>query len=110
MKGVIAAALLCLSFLPVALIGAGGDAVAGKATFKQKCVACHGSDGSGSAAVAKMMKATIPDLGSKDVQALSDADLEKAISQGKGKMPAVKQLTDSDLHNLVAYIRTFAKK
>ncbi len=110
MKSLIAAALLCFAFSTAALIAATGDAVAGKATFKQKCVACHGADGSGNAAVAKMMKATIPDLGSKEVQAQSDADLEKAITQGKGKMPAVKQLTDSDLHNLVAYIRTLAKK
>jgi mono/diheme cytochrome c family protein len=110
MKNVIVAVLVCFAFSPAVLVAGSGDARAGKATYKQHCVACHGADGAGNAALAKSMNVTIPDLGSKGVQTLSDADLQKVIAQGKGKMQAVKGLTDADLHNLVAYIRTLAKK
>jgi mono/diheme cytochrome c family protein len=110
MKNLIVAVIICFALSPVLLVAGSGDATAGKATYKQHCVSCHGADGAGNASVAKMMKVTIPDLGSKDVQALSDADLQKVIADGKGKMPASKGLADADLHNLVAYIRTLAKK
>ena len=110
MKKVIVAVLVCFAFSPAVLVAGSGDATAGKATYKQHCVSCHGAEGTGNAALAKSMNVTIPDLGSKDVQALSDADLQKAIAQGKGKMPASKGLADADLHNLVAYIRTLARK
>lgn len=108
MKNVIAAVLVCFAFSPAVLVAGSGDATAGKAAYKQHCAVCHGADGTGNAALAKTMK--IPDLGSKDVQTLSDADLQKVIADGKGKMPASKGLADADLHNLVAYIRTLAKK
>lgn len=110
MKTVLAAALISCVFFPVLLSAAGGDPTAGKAVYTQHCVSCHAADGKGNAKIATMMKVTIPDSSSKEAQAESDADLQKVISQGKGKMPAVKQLTDSDLHNLVAYIRTLAHK
>ena len=41
-----------LMFLPVAIVRAnpGPDSAASSATFRTKCVTCHGQDGSGSAA------------------------------------------------------------
>jgi hypothetical protein len=56
------------------------------------------------------MKTTIPPLPSKEVQALSDDDLKKAITDGKGKMPAQKSESAADVENLVAFIRSLAKK
>ncbi len=51
-----------------------------------------------------MMKVTIPDLGSKEVQSKSDKELGKAITEGKGKMKPVKNLSDKDVHDVVALI------
>ena len=69
-----------------------GNAEAGKAVFVKSCKSCHGPDGLGNATLAKMMKVTIPDLGSKEVQSKSDKELGKAITEGKGKMKPVKNL------------------
>jgi cytochrome c6 len=77
--------------------------------FKGKCASCHGPDGTGATAVGKAMK--VRDLRSADVQKQSDADLQKVISDGKGKMPAYKdKLSVADVSSLVAYIRGLAKK
>jgi cytochrome c6 len=78
-------------------------------TYKTKCASCHGPDGSGQTAVGKSMK--IRDLRSAEVQKQTDADLEKIITDGKGKMPAYKaKLSVADIASLVAYVRGVAKK
>lgn len=79
----------------------------GATLFKAKCASCHAADGSGSAMGNKL--GTKP-LGSTDVQKLSDADLGKAITAGKGKMPPFKSLTAEQVTSLVAHIRDFGKK
>src|SRR4051795_11826502 len=77
--------------------------------FKAKCASCHGPDGAGATAIAKAMK--VRDLRSAEVQKQSDADLQKVISDGKGKMPAYKdKLSVADVSSLVAYIRGLPKK
>ena|SRR5271154_1030352 len=79
------------------------------ALYKTKCAACHGADGKGETAVGKADK--IRDLGSSEVQAQSDADLTTIITTGKGKMPAYgKSLKPDQVKDLIAYIRTLAKK
>jgi cytochrome c6 len=82
---------------------------AGAALYKTKCAACHGADGKGETAIGKADK--IRDLGSPDVQQQGDADLTAAITTGKGKMPAYgKSLKPEQVKDLVAFIRTLAKK
>jgi mono/diheme cytochrome c family protein len=52
------------------------------------------------------------DLGSADVQKMSDADLTAAITNGKTgtTMPAYKgKLTDAQIKDMVAYVRTLKK-
>jgi len=92
------------------LLAAGGDAKAGKAVYDKKCALCHGKEGEGKDAIAKMMKVEMPHLGSKEVQAKSDADLEKIIAEGSGKMKPVKGLSDADKSNVIAFVRSLAKK
>ena len=92
-----------------AVAGLAADAKAGQATYDKACKSCHGADGAPNAAIAKMMKVDIKDLKSPEVQALSDADMKKIISEGKGKMKPVKTVTGADADNVVAYIRTFKK-
>jgi cytochrome c6 len=78
------------------------------ALFKARCIGCHGPDGSGTA-VGKKLGAKV--LGSADVQKQSDADLQKTISGGKGKMPSfAAKLTADQIGGLVKFIRTFAAK
>jgi cytochrome c6 len=82
---------------------------AGAALYKTKCAACHGADGKGDTGVGKANK--IRDLGSPEAQAQSDADLTTIITTGKGKMPAYgKSLKPDQVKDLVAYVRTLAKK
>jgi mono/diheme cytochrome c family protein len=89
---------------------AAGDAATGKIVYDKKCATCHGPDGAGKDAIAKMMKVTLRPLGSKEVQAKSDAELSKDITAGNGKMKAVVGLSEADVANVVAYVRTLAKK
>lgn len=77
-------------------------------TYKAKCASCHGADGKGQTAMGKAMG--LKDLGSADVQGMSDADLAAVIANGKGKMPAYKgKLTDAEIGDMVKYIRTLKK-
>ena len=80
----------------------------GAATYKAKCAVCHGADGKGSAAGVQM---GAPDFTSADVQKQTDAQLTETITKGKGKMPAYDgKLKDTEIKDLVAYIRGLAKK
>ncbi len=81
---------------------------AGKAAYEKSCKSCHGADGTANPAVAKMMKVDIKDLKSPDVQGMSDDDLAKVITDGKGKMKPVLAAAGSAA-DIVAYIRTFKR-
>lgn len=89
---------------------AAGDAHAGHAVYDKSCRACHGAEGQGNPGIAKAMNVTIHDLGSAEVHGKSDAELKKIITEGKGKMKPVKTLSDDQAQNVIAYIRTLAKK
>ena len=75
----------------------------GTAIYKTKCTPCHGADGSGQTPLGKNLK--VRDLRSAEVQKLSDADITKVLSAGKGKMPPSKLAAD-DIKSVVAHIRT----
>ena len=78
----------------------------GKELFTAKCQACHGANGEGKAAIAKMFNVTMPPLASKEVQAKSDAELKKVILSGKGKMKPVAGVTEKQAGDIVAFVRT----
>ncbi len=53
----------------------------------------------------------IRDLASPDVQKMSDDELTTVIADGKDKMPSYKKsLKPEQIKDLVAYIRSLAKK
>jgi cytochrome c553 len=85
---------------------AGGDVEAGKAVYTKKCATCHGKDGEAKAAMAKMFKVEMRHLGSAEVQGKSDEELAKESVEGVGKMKPVKGLSDEDVKNLMAFVRT----
>jgi mono/diheme cytochrome c family protein len=79
----------------------------GAALYKAKCSGCHAADGTGSPMGKKL---GAKPLGSADIQKLSDADIEKTITTGKGKMPAVKTLNAEQVKAVVTFVRSLAKK
>ena len=83
------------------------DVKAGEDAFGKSCKMCHGDKGATpNPAISKMFGVPIPVLGSKEVQAKSDADLKTVITQGKGKMPAAKNVTGGAVDDVIAYLRT----
>jgi cytochrome c6 len=77
--------------------------------YKTNCVLCHAADGSGNTPSGKALGAK--DLGASEVQKKSDEELAKIITSGQGKMPAFGAKVKGDgIKELVAYIRTLAKK
>lgn len=93
-----------------ALAHAAGNAQAGKAVFEKTCKTCHGPDGHGNPAIAKMMKVTMRGLDSQEVQSKGDAELKKDIVEGTGKMKPIKGLSDGQIADVVAYVRSLGKK
>ena len=97
---------LLFAFLFLPAIGAKADA---EATYKAKCAGCHGPDGVGSTAEGKAMK--VRDFHSPEVQKETDAELTDIIANGKNKMPKFSdKLKDSEIKELVGYVRGLGKK
>jgi mono/diheme cytochrome c family protein len=86
-----------------------GDVAAGKTVYTKSCAACHGVAGEGKDALAKALKVEMRRFGSKEVQAKSDEELRKDVADGVGKMKPVKGVSDPDLRNIIAYMRTLQK-
>ena len=108
MKSVTTAILLALLAFPSALAWGQGDEAAGKGLFMNQCSVCHGADASGKTAMAKSLGATIQDFRSKQVQSLTDLDIRRVITEGKGIMPPLGDLGTGNFTNLIAYIRSFS--
>jgi hypothetical protein len=56
------------------------------------------------------MKIEFRPLGSKEVQAKSDAELKKIILEGSGKMKPVKDVDSKAADDIVLYLRTLQNK
>jgi mono/diheme cytochrome c family protein len=110
MSKLVGFAALAFFLAPAAIAAPAGNAEAGKELFGKKCAICHGKDASGNGPAAKAFNPPIPSLASKEIQALSDADIQKVITQGKGRMKPVSDLSKGDLADLVAFIRSLVKK
>jgi len=86
-----------------------GAAQEGQKIFEEKCVRCHGEDGSGNTVIGKALGAA--DLRSADVQKKTDADFYTQIDKGKGNMPPFGSgLEKTQINELIAYVRAFGKK
>jgi mono/diheme cytochrome c family protein len=86
----------------LALSGAMGFAQAGQAVYKANCQACHGSSGTPSPGIAKMM-------GVKPASEYKESEKEmiEAVTNGKGKMKAFTgKLSAEQIKDAVAYFRT----
>jgi high-affinity iron transporter len=93
-----------------------GDAKAGQAVYKARCVICHGAAGAGDGPVGKTLKDKPKDwTKGEGLQGLSDQQLHDSIKKGGqaiGRAPAMiafPGLSDAEVWNLVAYVKTLVK-
>jgi mono/diheme cytochrome c family protein len=97
-----------------------GDAAKGKAEFEMNCASCHGNEGKGDGPVGKVLTPPPRDFSKGDFQydtngdgtAGTDEDLTNVIKNGAMKyggnplMAGWPQLSDEQVVDIVAYIRT----
>jgi mono/diheme cytochrome c family protein len=116
--------MLAAFALPSAAVAA--DAAAGKAKFMQLCVSCHGEGGKGDGPTGKALAAAGQPaprdftVGAfkfdtdKDGKTGTDADLKNVISKGAlafggNAMMAPVVMSDTDLANVIAFVRSLKK-
>ena len=91
---------------------ADGNVDNGKALYEAKCLKCHGKSGEGDGKSAKALNTQPTDFTKK---LSSDAQLFKAIKQGgqsvglSKEMPDFPGLSDQEVNDTIAYIKTFVK-
>jgi len=91
--------------------GHAADSVNGKRTYAAKCVGCHGETGRGDGSRAGMLLKKPADYTDKRVMSKwTDEDLKRAVREGKAPMPAFGSvLTEQQIADVIAYIRTFSR-
>lgn len=92
--------------LVVSLAGAASFAQSGgEAIYKANCASCHGSAGTPSPGIAKMMG--VKAVSDPDIKKLSVDDEIASVKNGKGKMkPFAGKLTDAQIKDVVTYFKT----
>lgn len=113
MKNLMSFLIVVAIFSLHASLLAQGDATAGKTKFDMFCVTCHGSTGAGDGPAANAL-----DPKPKNLQTTTrtDDELKKIIKEGGASQGLSTTmvawggtLTDVDIENVVAYIRTLKK-
>jgi mono/diheme cytochrome c family protein len=80
----------------------------GEATYKAKCLNCHGATGMADTTVGKALK--IKPITDPGVKSFTEAQMVAATNSGTGKMQPFKdKLTDAEIKAAVDYFRTFIK-
>ena len=83
-----------------------------KKVYQLDCALCHGPNGDGKTDLAKDMQLTLLDwTDPKSLSGKTDQQLFDAIRKGSGKMPPEddSRAKNDEVHDLVIYIRKFAK-
>ena len=83
-----------------------------KGTYQLDCAMCHGDNGNGHTDLAKSMNLTIDDwTNPATLASKTDSELFNTIRNGKGTMPPedVGRANDTQVWNLIIYIRAFSK-
>jgi len=82
-----------------------------KHLYNSVCAKCHGSDGRGGVPAAEGLPAPSNFTNRAFQASRTDEQFKQAIKQGKGPMPPFGVLfDDTQVANLVAYVRSFDKK
>ena len=89
----------------IALASTVGFAQAGgEATYKAKCAACHGANGTPSAGMAKSMG--VKPSTDPEVKKLTVDQMVAAVKNGKGKMKPITTLSDAQIKDSVVFFRS----
>jgi cytochrome c6 len=100
--------ILAAVALMVSVSGVVSFAQAGGDTFKSKCASCHGATGMADSGAGKALK--IKPVNDPEVKAMSEDDMIKVTTDGKGKMPSYKgKLTDDQIKAAVEFYRSLGK-
>jgi mono/diheme cytochrome c family protein len=87
-----------------------GDASnkAGKTLYDKNCASCHGKAGLGDGVKARALKTFPGDFSKAEYQDQTDGDHFYKTKTGRGEMPKYEgKLSDTDIWNVVNYMRTF---
>lgn len=102
---------------PAGLFGDAAQVAAGRTLFHDKCASCHGHADEGRSPRADFFQPPAPDFTESAYRTLDPAYLFWRIEAGKtvepylsrgSVMPAWRGLTDAEIWQLVAYLRTRA--
>lgn len=101
-------AVVVLFIFPVVILGLtpSADVETGKAVFMKRCKMCHGADGNGNPAMARMLGVEFKPMSSAEVQKLDDESIQQLITKGKGKMAKVRKINDVEIGQVIAYLRS----
>lgn len=103
------------SSAPAQTAAATGDAAHGQQIYAQTCSPCHGASGKGDGPAAATLNPKPADHSNPAVVgARTDAQLAEIIKMGgavvgKPTMPPAPQLSETDLKDVVAYLRQLSK-
>jgi len=103
--------LLAALFLTFGL-AAHAEEITGAQAYNRLCKSCHGADGRGSEAKAKVLKVDteVLNLGRADRARASRADLKAILLEGKDKMPAYQtKLKPEEVDPVLDYAIALAK-
>lgn len=101
----------CLAALAVMLLSSTPAQAqsAGEKVYKAKCTGCHGPDGTAATAAGKATKT--PSICTDEAKKATDAAWTEVITKGKNKMPSYdKKLTEAEIKDVIAYMRSLCKK
>ena len=83
---------------------------AGKTLYDKNCASCHGKTGLGDGVKARALKTFPGDFSKAEFLDQTDGDHFYKTKTGRGEMPKYEgKLSDTDIWNVVNYMRTFKK-
>jgi mono/diheme cytochrome c family protein len=93
-----------------------GDATKGQLIFKERCAGCHGDAGKGDGPVAAALVPRPANLAEPSAESKDDGFLFNVIKEGgpavgraKGMPPWKQALSDAEVMNVAAFVRSLAK-
>lgn len=104
--------VVALLWISLAMVSSGfaAEAKGGQGTYEKLCRSCHGPDGKGNPAMTKVFGEKALNIATKETGTKKDDDLLKAVTEGKGKMPAVgKSLSKKEQKELLDHMRSLIK-